>query len=549
MSTRAKAASGFSPRRLYPIGRARPAALSSLDSDGRLALISGDVDLGSPRRVRRRAFRLQRRRASPMSSRPCARFSAGDPDLRRRVAFSVAMIALSAKMAKADGIVTQDEMRAFQEIFAVPPEETRNVARLYDLAKRDVAGFETYAERMAQLCGSGKANCAMLEDILDGLFHIAKADGLMHEREGRFLHRIAEIFRIERGALPEHPGAARRSRRRPIPMSCSASSAASPSRRCSKHYRKLVADNHPDRLIARGLPEEFIEIATTRLAAINARLRDDRAGAAGPHERLCARPAGRRGQGFAEFRPAPRRRSARHDRPALYRHGDGQRRRGLAVRSGERGVVALSRPRGRPHRADGARERPRLACRQKFLARRDRHQFAARSASRSSIPAIRSAIATFRQRQIEAVIELCRGIIGAPRDSGRNGCLPIPTWRRAARSIPARSFPWRQLVAAGVGHFVAPAPRRRGAVLEAGRQRRRAVEELQSMLALYGYGIEITGVFDRPDRTSWSTRSSAISGRAWSTAWPTARRSGRCGGCLRRCPPGQPRLNVLLEAS
>src|SRR6476646_6832696 len=121
----------------------------------------------------------------------------GDADLRRRVAFSVAMIALSAKMAKADGIVTQDEVRAFQEIFEVPPKETRNVARLFDLAQRDVAGFETYAERMAQLCGSGHSNCVMLEDILDGLFHIAKADGLIHEREGLFLHRIAEFLRMD----------------------------------------------------------------------------------------------------------------------------------------------------------------------------------------------------------------------------------------------------------------------------------------------------------------------------------------------------------------
>ena len=67
---------------------------------------------------------------------------AGDPELRRRVAFSIAMIALSAKMAKADGVVTQDEIRAFQEIFEVPREEARNVSRLYDLAKKDVAGFE-----------------------------------------------------------------------------------------------------------------------------------------------------------------------------------------------------------------------------------------------------------------------------------------------------------------------------------------------------------------------------------------------------------------------
>src|SRR5690606_39587895 len=120
-----------------------------------------------------------------------------NPDLRRRVAFSIAMIALSAKMAKADGIVTQNEIRAFQQIFVVPQSEERNVARLFDLAKQDVAGFEAYAQQMAGLCGSGTQNCAMLEDILDGLFHIAKADGMVHEREVGFLRRVAEIFDID----------------------------------------------------------------------------------------------------------------------------------------------------------------------------------------------------------------------------------------------------------------------------------------------------------------------------------------------------------------
>ena len=193
---------------------------------------------------------------------------AGDPDLRRRVAFSVAMIALSAKMAKADGIVTQDEIRAFQQIFSVPAAEQHNVARLYNLAKADVAGFEAYAERMAGLCGSGKANCAMLEDILDGLFHIAKADGILHEREGRFLHRISEIFRIEenhyRSILARHAnlGAA-------DPYLILGIERDSPLDEVKKQYRKLVAANHPDRLIARGVPEEFIKIATTRIAAIN----------------------------------------------------------------------------------------------------------------------------------------------------------------------------------------------------------------------------------------------------------------------------------------
>ena len=194
---------------------------------------------------------------------------AGDPDLRRRVAFSVAMIALSAKMAKADGVVTCDEVRAFYEIFDVPAREARNVARLYDIAKADVAGFEAYAQRMAGLCGSGRPNSPMLEDVLDGLFHVAKADGLLHRLENVFLHRIAEIFRIEehryQTILARHADMGEGDPYRVLGIE-----RGSPFEDIKKRYRKLVAHNHPDRLIARGVPQEFIRIATARIAAINA---------------------------------------------------------------------------------------------------------------------------------------------------------------------------------------------------------------------------------------------------------------------------------------
>lgn len=192
----------------------------------------------------------------------------GDPELRRRVAFSIAMIALSAKMAKADGIVSQKEIRAFQEIFIVPREEARNVARLFDLAKQDVAGFESYAEKMAGLCGSGHPNCAMLEDILDGLFHIAKADGFVHERELAFLRRVAEIFEIDdvhfETILSRHAILGEKDPWRVLGIE-----RGTPFDKVKARYRKMVADNHPDRLIARGVPEEFVAIANSRLAAIN----------------------------------------------------------------------------------------------------------------------------------------------------------------------------------------------------------------------------------------------------------------------------------------
>lgn len=193
----------------------------------------------------------------------------GDAELRRKVAFSVAMIALSAKMAKADGAVTQDEIRAFHEIFSVPQAEWRNVARLYDLARQDVAGFETYAEQIAGLCGSGRRDCAMLEDILDGLFHIAKADGLMHEREQSFLHRIGEIFDISenhyQSILARHVDLGEAD-----PYVVLGIERGRPYSDVRARYIKLVTENHPDRLIGRGMPEEFVAIATRRIAAINA---------------------------------------------------------------------------------------------------------------------------------------------------------------------------------------------------------------------------------------------------------------------------------------
>lgn len=192
----------------------------------------------------------------------------GDPATRRQVAFSVAMIALSAKMAKADGIVTFDEMQAFQQIFHIPEGEERNVSRLFDLAKQDTAGFEAYAGQIEKLCGSGEGNCPALEDILDGLFHIAKADGAFHESELAFLEATAVIFKLDErryGTILARHGADGEV----DPYAVLGLKRGTGIDEARKAWRKLVQENHPDVLTGRGVPKEFIAIANERIKVIN----------------------------------------------------------------------------------------------------------------------------------------------------------------------------------------------------------------------------------------------------------------------------------------
>lgn len=193
----------------------------------------------------------------------------GDPETRRKVAFSVAIIALSAKLAKADGIVTEDEVVAFQEIFEIPPNEASNVARLYNLAKQDVAGYETYASQLANLCGSGVNNCAILQDVLDGLYHIAKADGVIHEHEATVLRHIATIFGIDDICF-EQISARHVSPEGLDPFAVLGVKPSTPYDEIKKRYRQLARETHPDQLRARGLPDEFMAIANERMAAFNA---------------------------------------------------------------------------------------------------------------------------------------------------------------------------------------------------------------------------------------------------------------------------------------
>ncbi|ODR97712.1 molecular chaperone DjlA [Methyloceanibacter superfactus] len=188
-----------------------------------------------------------------------------DGPAENQVAFTVGVIALGAKMAKADGVVTMDEVNAFKEVFKVPEGEMKNVARVFNLAKQDVAGYEAYAEQLATMF---KGNRKLLEDVLEGLFHIAKADEALHPGEEEFLSQVAKRFGLTATEFSyikaRHVVAAKRNPYDVLGIEPSISMED-----LKSQYRKLVADNHPDKLMARGVPKEFIAIATEKVATIN----------------------------------------------------------------------------------------------------------------------------------------------------------------------------------------------------------------------------------------------------------------------------------------
>jgi DnaJ like chaperone protein len=185
---------------------------------------------------------------------------------RGPVAFTVALIALSAKMAKADGIVTAEEVQTFRRVVEIPPGEEKNVERLFDLAQRDIAGFEVHAARIRDLA---KGDRVFLEDVLEGLFLIAAADTFVHEREMAFLERVAEIFAIEERRF-EAIAAGFVKRRGPDPYRVLGVARDAGDEVVKTAWRKAVAECHPDRHFAHGLPDEAMAILTDRLAALNA---------------------------------------------------------------------------------------------------------------------------------------------------------------------------------------------------------------------------------------------------------------------------------------
>lgn len=190
---------------------------------------------------------------------------AGSED--RQMIFTMAVIVLGAKLAKVDGHVTSDEVVTFRKVFSIPQAEAGEVGRLFNEAKQDAEGFEPYARQIAQVFGN---NRQMLEGLLGALFHIALADGTYHPAEKDFLGKVAVIFGFTMMDFQrlEDTFVNKQDAENPYDILDIKESATDDE--LKKHYRKLIMENHPDKLMAQGLPQEFIDLANDRMATFNA---------------------------------------------------------------------------------------------------------------------------------------------------------------------------------------------------------------------------------------------------------------------------------------
>lgn len=176
-----------------------------------------------------------------------------------------ALVALGAKMAKADGQVRSEDVIAFRQVFRTDPQTEATIGRFFNLARQTTLGYQRYARIVAK---AFRAQPGLLEDVMDGLFHIALADGIVTAEEAEFLETVASVF-----------GFSEREYRR-IRNSHLGQDADDPylilgvdpdisDKDLKTAYRRQAASNHPDRLMARGLPREMIGIATHKMAIIN----------------------------------------------------------------------------------------------------------------------------------------------------------------------------------------------------------------------------------------------------------------------------------------
>tara|TARA_X000000368_G_scaffold202258_1_gene159633 strand:+ start:7 stop:732 length:726 start_codon:yes stop_codon:yes gene_type:complete len=179
--------------------------------------------------------------------------------------FALSLIVLSAKLSKADGQVSKEELIAVKDKLKIPDNELDQVGKIFNKAKEESAGYESYAQQIAQIY---KGNINVLEEVINILFYIAESDGNVSESEFKMIEHIAQIFgltEIQFNSIRE----SRKSSDKLNPYIVLESNPDDTIEIIRKRYLKLSKEHHPDLLISKGVPKEVIDESKAKMRTIN----------------------------------------------------------------------------------------------------------------------------------------------------------------------------------------------------------------------------------------------------------------------------------------
>ena len=187
------------------------------------------------------------------------------PNQQKQNFFALSIIILSAKLAKSDGVVTKDEIEAFKEKFKIPNSDLANVSKIFNEAKKSTYGYKQIADQVGQLFADNKI---LLEELLNNLFYIAEADGNISINEIEFLKSVGNSFNLTENEF-QRIFHSRLKNKESDPYKVLGVNRNDNDDIIRKKWILLNKEHHPDNLIARGMPQEFIEQANKELSSIN----------------------------------------------------------------------------------------------------------------------------------------------------------------------------------------------------------------------------------------------------------------------------------------
>jgi DnaJ like chaperone protein len=190
-----------------------------------------------------------------------------DPDSDvRQMGFTLAIIALAAKLMRLDGKVTKEKFYVFRELFPMKDDEIFKIHKLVSMAYDESTSFEHYARQVVMLFPE---KTKLYSEVLDRLFKIATADKPLFEANFNYLKKVSDIFGIRK-----HEFAAMIKRYNHFdtqnPYEILGIHPRTNNVELKKRYHLLLREHHPDGLAAYGLTDEQISAANNRIVAINA---------------------------------------------------------------------------------------------------------------------------------------------------------------------------------------------------------------------------------------------------------------------------------------